>query len=447
VGPNAVSGRWIGHKICSCVLDCAPRICMSLRVSTILSALAIFAAGCASPAVPIVRLGGGGRDVLLPISTSTIEGRVPRAATLEGLLRQNQVERDVASSAVEAVRGIFNPRSLKADRSYRLVRTLDGLFREFQYQIDAGSFLRIAFKDHHADGEPQFDVAVEPYPRQVELAAITAEISQAHSSLIGALDAVGGNVQLALSLADIFGGEVDFNSELQRGDRVTVLFERIMRDGQFAGYGDIQGAILENGKRHLTGVRFLGPNGKSAWYDEQGRSLKREFLKSPLPFEPHITSNFSLHRLHPIFGSVRAHLGVDYAAPIGTAVVAVAAGSVEIAAWSGEAGRMVTVKHASGYETSYLHLSAFGPGIHPGAHVTQGQLLGRVGMTGAATGPHLDYRIKKNGIHVNPSVELSRMPPGVPIDSEAMPAFLQERRRVFGTLDQLLGAKAAKTDQ
>jgi len=414
---------------------------MRLRALTILCALAVFSARCSSPSARIVAVAEGGRDVLLPISTSTFEGRVPRAATLEGLLRQNQVERDVASSAVEAVRGIFNPKSLKADRSYRLVRTLDGLFREFQYQIDAERFLRIAFKDHRTEGEPQFDVAVVPYPRQVELEAITAEISQEHSSLIGALDAIGENVQLALSLADIFSGEVDFNSELQRGDRVTVLFERIMRDGQFAGYGDIQGAILENGKRRLTGVRFLGANGKAAWYDEQGRSLKREFLKSPLPFEPHITSNFSMHRLHPIFGSVRAHLGVDYAAPIGTAVIAVAAGTVELAAWSGEAGRMVTVKHASGYETSYLHLSAFGPGIHPGAHVTQGQLLGRVGMTGAATGPHLDYRIKKNGIHVNPSVELSRMPPGVPIDAEVMPAFLLERQRVFGALDQFLTDK------
>ena len=399
--------------------------------------LALFAAGCSAPAGRIVS--ERRQDVRLPISTRTFEGRVPRAATLESLLRQNQVQGDVAASAVAAVRGIFNPKNLKADGSYRLVRTLDGLFREFQYQIDAERFLRIVFTDRRNDGEPQFDVAVVPYPKQVEVDAITAEISKEHSSLIGALDAIGENVQLALSLADIFGGEVDFNSELQRGDRVTVLFERIMRDGQFAGYGDIQGAILENGKRRLTGVRFVGANGKPAWYDEQGRSLKREFLKSPLPFEPRITSNFSLHRLHPISGSVRPHLGVDYAAPIGTAVIAVAAGTVETAAWSGEAGRMVAVKHAGGYETLYLHLSAFGPGIRAGAHVAQGQLLGRVGMTGAATGPHLDYRVKRNGIHVNPSLERSRMPPGEPIGSGSMPAYMKERDRVFGSLDQLLG--------
>jgi len=412
---------------------------MSLRVSIFVSVLALFAAGCSSPAGQV--MAARSRDVLLPLTTNTIVGRVPRAATLESLLRQNQVQSDVASSAVDAVRGIFNPKNLKADRSYRLVRTLDGLFREFQYQIDAERFLRIAFKEKRAEGEPQFDVAVVPYPKTLEVDAITAEISKEHSSLTGALDAIGENVQLALSLADMFGGEVDFNTELQRGDRVTVLFERIMRDGQFAGYGDIQGATLENGKRHLTGVRFVGANGKPAWYDEHGRSLKREFLKSPLPFEPRITSNFSLHRLHPIFGNVRAHLGVDYAAPTGTPVIAVAAGTVESAAWSGEAGQMVVVRHTGGYETQYLHLSAFGQGIHPGAHVAQGQVLGRVGMTGAATGPHLDYRVKRNGIHVNPTLERNRMPAGEPISASAMPAFLQERDRVFGSLDQRLTTK------
>jgi murein DD-endopeptidase MepM/ murein hydrolase activator NlpD len=406
---------------------------------TALCVLAFVAAGCSRSAGPIVT--GHAGDVLLPLDTSTIVGRVPRAATLEGLLRQNQVQGDVASSMVGAVRGIFDPKHLKADRSYRLVRTLDGLFREFQYQIDTERFLRIAFKNRLTAGEPQFDVTVVPYPKQVEVEAISAEISKDHPSLIGALNAVGGGIQLALSLAEMFSGEVDFNTELQRGDRVTVLFERVVRDGQPATYGDIQGAILETGHRRLTGVRFVGADGKPAWYDEEGLSLKREFLKSPLPFEPRITSAFSMHRLHPISGDVRAHLGVDYAAPIGTAVIAVAAGTVETAGWSGDAGRMVAVKHASGYETMYLHLSALGPGIHPGAHVAQGQLLGRVGMTGAATGPHLDYRIKRNGIHVNPTLERSRMPPGEPIGAETMPAFTQERDRVFGSLDQLLATK------
>jgi murein DD-endopeptidase MepM/ murein hydrolase activator NlpD len=182
-----------------------------------------------------------------------------------------------------------------------------------------------------------------------------------------------------------------------------------MRDGQFAGYGDIQGAILETGKRRLTGVRFLGRTASRLCATSRaGRSS--EFLKSPLSSAHR---RFSLPAAPDFRQRARASGGI-YAAPTGTPV-SIAAGTVETAGWNGEAGRMVTVRHAGGYETQYLHLSALGPGIQPGARVAQGQLLGRVGMTGSATGPHLDYRIKRNGIHVNPTLERSRMRPGEPI--------------------------------
>jgi murein DD-endopeptidase MepM/ murein hydrolase activator NlpD len=401
-------------------------------LAALLVTTAAFAGGCgrSAPALnPTVR-----HDIALPIDTSIVSGRVPRNATLESLLKQNAVEPDLAASMAGAAGAVFNPRSLRADRSYRLVKTLDGLFREFQYQIDAERFLRVVFRDRSHDGEPQFDVAVLPYPKSISVDAVTAEITRDRSSLVGAFDAIGENLSLPLELAGIFGGEVDFNSDLQPGDRVSVLFERVMRDGEPAGYGAVQGAVLENAGRRLTAVRFTDSEGKPAWYDEQGRSLKRQFLKSPLPFEPRITSRFSVRRLHPIFGQYRAHLGVDYAAPVGTPVVAAAAGIVTVADWSGDAGRMVAVRHAGGYETAYLHLSSFAPGIRAGTHVAQGQLLGRVGATGAATGPLLDYRIKKNGVNVNPVVELSKMPPGEPIAPAFAGAFEHERDRVLGAL-------------
>ena len=176
----------------------------------------------------------------------------------------------------------------------------------------------------------------------------------------------------------------------------------------------------------MTAVRD-DADGKPAWYDEQGRSLKRQFLKSPLPFEPRITSGFSSARLHPVYGDVRPHLGVDYGAPAGTAVMAVAAGVVESADWAGEAGRMVMMRHTGGYETLYLHLSAFASGASRRRARRAGALIGRVGMTGAATGPHLDYRIKKNGMYVNPIVELSRMPAGRSDCSGRAAAFRETR--------------------
>jgi len=398
-------------------------------------ALLAGASACVSPAPP--RGGVIGADIRLPIDTSIIRGRVPRNITFEGLLRQNAVQAEVAASMAGAARNVFDPRRLKADRSYRLVKTLDGLFREFQYEIDAERLLRIVFRDRGNDGQPEFDATVVPRPKEVVLDTAEAEITREHPSLVGAFEAAGENLQLPLELAAVFGGEVDFNSELQRGDKIDVLFQRVTSDGEPAGYGDVQAAVLATGGRRLTAIRFMGADGKAAWYDDRGRSMTRQFLKSPLPFEPRITSRFSMHRLHPIYGTERAHLGVDYAAPVGTSVVSAAAGTVIAADWRGEAGRMVTIRHGGGYETSYLHLSAFAPGIHAGVHVAQGQLIGRVGATGAATGPHLDYRIKKNGVHVNPQLELSRMPPGDPIAASAMPAFVKARDAALHDLEAL----------
>jgi murein DD-endopeptidase MepM/ murein hydrolase activator NlpD len=223
-----------------------------------------------------------------------------------------------------------------------------------------------------------------------------------------------------------------------------VSFERVVRDGQFAGYGDVLAATLHNQGRTLTAIRYPGPDGKPAWYDEHGRSLKRQFLRSPLPFDPQITSGFSQSRLHPIYGDYRAHLGVDYAAPYGTAVIAVAAGVVEVAEMAGDAGRMIQLRHAGGYETAYLHLSAFAPGIQPGVHVEQGQVIGRVGQSGAATGPHLDFRFKKDGVYVNPVLEARKLPPGEPIARDVFDAFARQRDRVFAGLRTRLAELAAR---
>jgi murein DD-endopeptidase MepM/ murein hydrolase activator NlpD len=383
-------------------------------------------------------------DVSLARDSRETSGRVPANATLEMLLRQNDVSADLAGSVIAAVRKVFNPRDLRAGETYRFTRTLDGLLREFRYPIDPDRFLRVVFHTSAAEGESPFDVEVVPVPKTVELAGIDASISRDHSSIVGAFDAYGENVQLALKLAEIFGGEVDFNSDLQPGDRIQVLFERVTREGGPSSYGDVKAAVLSTGGRDITAIAFADPDGKVSYYDEQGRSLKRQFLHSPLPFEPRVTSRFSYRRVNPVYGDVRAHLGVDYGAPVGTAVMAVASGVVESAGWAGDAGRLIKLRHSGGYETEYLHLSAFAPGIRAGAHVEQGQLIGRVGMTGAATGPHLDYRILKNGVHVNPLLELSRMPPGEPLRGADLDRFSADRVTVLAQLrDQVAAFDAA----
>jgi len=382
-------------------------------------------------------------DVLLARDSQDTTGRVPANATLESLLRQNNVSADLTASVITSVRRVFNPRDLRAGETYVFRRTLDGLLREFRYPIDPDRLLRVVFKARPSSGQPTVDVDVVAVPRTIELAAVDASITKVHSSLVGAFDASGENVLLALALAEIFGGEVDFNSDLQPGDRIQVLFERVYREGQAPGYGDLKAAVLRTGGKEITAIPYRDRDGKIAWYDAEGRSLKRQFLKSPLPFEPRVTSRFSYRRVNPVHGDVRPHLGVDYGAPVGTAVMAVASGVVESAGWAGEAGRLIKLRHAGGYETEYLHLSAFAPGIRVGGRVEQGQLIGRVGMTGSATGPHLDYRILKNSTHVNPLVELSRMPPGVPIAADALPAFMQDRDAALGQLRERVDAQAA----
>jgi murein DD-endopeptidase MepM/ murein hydrolase activator NlpD len=373
------------------------------------------------------------RDVRLATEIEKIEARVPRSATLDSLLRDNRLQGQLVTAAVEAATAVFNPRLLRADRPYRLVRSLDGLLREFEYQIDADRFLRIVNSDRTRPGA--LDAQVLPYDKHVDLATIDARIDADHPSLIAAMDEAGENIQLAMALADIFGGEVDFQSELQQGDNFRVLFEKVSHDGQFSGYGSILGASISvDGRRHEA-FRWLDPaSGKPGYYDAGGRSLHRFFLKSPLKFEPRITSRFSLHRLHPIDQVYKAHLGVDYAAPTGASVVAVAGGVVLSAGASGAGGNMVHLKHAEGFETYYLHLSAFGPGIHAGARVQQNQLIGRVGATGAATGPHLDYRLKKNGTFVNPIAVHSRQAPGEPIPAAQLAAFGVARDRALSNL-------------
>jgi murein DD-endopeptidase MepM/ murein hydrolase activator NlpD len=380
---------------------------------------------------------------VLAREVNAVDGRVPRNATLETILRQHEYPAEFTAALVDAMRGVFNPKELRAEQAYRLTRSLDGLFREFTYQIDTDRLLRVVARAPSADGAagdpaaravPAFDVVVVSLPKEVELDTLSAAITRASPSLVGALDAAGETVQLALGLAEIFGGEIDFNSDLQPGDRIDVLFERYKRDGEFIGYGDIKAAVLVNEDRKITAVGYPDADGRPAWYDADGRSLRRQFLQSPLPFDPRVTSRFSYRRLHPVHGTMRAHLGVDYGAPAGTRVNAVASGVVELAGWAGEGGRVVRLRHAGGYQTAYLHLSAIAPGIRPGARVEQGAAIGRVGSSGTATGPHLDYRIIRNGTYVNPLVELKKMPKGDPIAPGAREAFLRERDAVLARL-------------
>ena len=380
------------------------------------------------------------RDIALAPDTETIEARVARNATLEAIFRAARLRDDVAQAAIEAVRGAFRPRELlRAEQSYRLVRTLDGLLRRFEYQIDADRFLRVLCPD--STQPVRFDVTIVEYQKTTELMAVRADIDAEHPSLVAAIDATGERVQLAIALAEIFSGDVDFESDLQPGDSVELLYEKVFREGQFAYYGNVVAARLLNDGRDLQAYRFV-QGGRAGYFDDRGRSLRRFFLRSPLRFEPRITSRFSYRRLHPVFGRYRAHLGVDYGAPVGAAVQAVASGSVVSAGYNGGAGLMVHLRHSNGFESMYLHLSSVPKGMRRGAHVDQGQLIGRVGATGTATGPHLDYRLKRNGAYLNPLTVHRKLPPGEPITAAVRASFDAERERLARQMSTTLLARS-----
>ncbi|MCX6537638.1 MAG: M23 family metallopeptidase [Acidobacteria bacterium] len=398
-----------------------PRLLVLALVSSAL--MLAGAAGCAKETGPPRGLAAAA-DILLSPDTEEIADSVPQATTLAKLFR-TYLPPDRAEAAVRLVSLQFNPRKLRANQRFTLTRTLDGWLRGFDYEIDLDRRLRVAPATPEAPRELVADIV--EYKRQEATAAIAGRIDKQTPSLFEAMHAVGETDDLSIELAAIFSGEVDFNSGIQPGDQFRVAVHKVTRETGTASYGAVFAAEFVNEGRHLKAFRFTHPDGTVGYYDENGRSLKRFMLWSPLKFEPRVTSGFSYNRMHPVLNIARAHLGVDFAAPIGAPVVSVANGVVTQAGFSGEAGRLVAVRHSSGYETMYLHLSSIA--VRAGQHVSQGDLVGRVGASGLATGPHLDYRIRKNGAYVNPLVERRRMPPGEPIAPALLVAFQAERDR------------------
>ncbi len=263
----------------------------------------------------------------------------------------------------------------------------------------------------------------------VRIEAVGGEVRR---SLFEAVEAMGESPQLVLELVEIFSSDFDFTADTRSGDRFRLLVQKRYAGEQFVDYGQVLVAQYLSDGRILTGVGFEPAGGRPAYYDLDGRSLKKSFLKSPLEFT-RITSGFTYARPHPILGGVRPHLAVDYAAPVGTPVRAVADGTVTAAGWNGGNGIQVQLRHHAGYETVYNHLARLGPGVRAGARVTQRQVIGYVGSTGLSTGPHLDYRVAKNGRFVNPLSE--KFIPGQPLDGAEHGRFLKEARALVRRLE------------
>ncbi len=340
-----------------------------------------------------------------------LKGTIARNATLArvlaGTLPPERVDR-----LVRAARPVYDLARVSVGHPFDLTLTSDGLVSVFTYGVDELRTLRVA-----REGD---DLKAQLLTRRydVETARIEGSIT---SSLFAAITDTGESDQLALDLADIFAWDVDFNTEIQRGDSFRVAVEKMSLDGTFRQYGRILAAEFTRGSRVLKAVRYEGERG-AGYYAPDGTPLRKAFLRSPLKFT-RISSGFTSARFHPILGRYTAHFGIDYAAPVGTPVHAAGDGVVALAGWSGGFGNTIHLRHPNGYETLYGHLSRIF--VHGGQRVSQGDAIGAVGTTGLSTGPHLDYRMMRGGTYLNPLT--IPIPPAEPVAKAERPEFERVR--------------------
>ncbi|MGA1862936.1 peptidoglycan DD-metalloendopeptidase family protein [Deferribacter thermophilus] len=259
---------------------------------------------------------------------------------------------------------------------------------------------------------------------------VTVVSGEIEDSLFGAVVKTGEDEILAVRLAEIFEWEIDFFKDIRKGDEFYVVVEKLFCKGKFIGYGKILGADFVNKGRHIRALYYENKYTKG-YFTPEGESLKKGFLKAPLKFG-RITSTFKYRRLHPVLKVYRPHYGVDYAAPIGTPIHATADGRVVAKSYSKSNGYYVKIKHNNGYYTYYLHMSKFKKGLKVGSYVRQGDVIGYVGMTGYASGPHVDYRIKKNGRWINP---LHFKSPSKKLSKNMIADFLAKTNYVASLLD------------
>jgi murein DD-endopeptidase MepM/ murein hydrolase activator NlpD len=289
----------------------------------------------------------------------------------------------------------------------------------------------------HRDAAGALVAFAEPIP--VEFRQVVVE-GTVESSLYEAMSARGEAPALTLAMVDLFSWDVDFLTEPQPGDRFRVVVEKRHVDGKFVGYGDIIGAeyAFATGTRRHRAFRYRSEAGVVGYYTENGTAVEKAFLKSPIKFAS-ITSRYGMRR-HPVLKYARAHRGVDYGAPRGTAVWSVGEGVVAFAGRAGGYGNVVYVRHRNGLETRYAHLQGFGPGVRTGARLGQKAVVGFVGSTGLSTGPHLHFEVLRNGHHTNPLTMAA--PPAPPIPEAELPRFFEAVTSVVAAIERPSAATA-----
>ena len=351
----------------------------------------------------------------------TLEITVGRNDTLEAIFQRE----DLSLADLAAIRSLPGLRN-DLDRVHRGESLT--LVREGEKVLELTSRLSLAQSLDVTRSASGFEAHLIAIPLETRTRTLSAKIDH---SLFEAMAAAGGHDSTTLARADIFAWDIDFVNEIQPGDTFTVTYDEVYDHGKYAEDGPILAARFINEGHEYVAVRYVTPDGHAGYYTPDGRNLRKAFLRAPLKFT-RVSSPFSLHRRHPILNLIRAHKGIDFAAPIGTPVWAAGDGRVIFEGRKGGYGNVVVLDHAHGITTVYGHLSRFAHGLHIGDRVSQGNVIAFVGMTGLATGPHLHYEFRVNGVYKNP--QTVSLPDAVPIDGTLRVDFLAKTGPLLGSL-------------
>ena len=361
-----------------------------------------------------------------PDSLEMVEGKVKNGQFFSTLLHSLGMSQQEAYNLTEACDSVFDVRSLRIGNSYQAYYD-SSVLEYLVYERDRAS--NIVF-----DCCPPYGAWVYEKPVTVESRYADVTIN---TSLWNDMLAADVSPLLIVSLSDIYAWTIDFFA-LQKGDRFRVLYDERVCDGEVIAVDTVRYAVFSHGGQELPMIMFDQKDGGNIWWNEKGESMRKAFLKAPLQFS-RVSSGFSYARKHPVTRKVQPHTGVDYAAPKGTPVMTIGDGVVTSVKYEGAGGNTVRIRHNSVYSTAYLHLSKYAKGLKAGQRVRQGEVIGYVGSTGRSTGPHLDFRVWKNGTPINPLKMDS--PPAEPIKDSNRPAFEAASLRCRAQVDTIQGHK------
>jgi murein DD-endopeptidase MepM/ murein hydrolase activator NlpD len=391
------------------------------------------AATTAPPPAPVAAVQAGSPVIAQQAGVgSTIQVIVGRNDTLDAIFRRMALDTaDLA--AIRQLPGIRQSLDfLKPGDAIKLTHA-DGEIRELTRKVSETQTLKVVRKD---DG---FAAKMIDNPVQTRIRTATAAID---SSLFQAAEAADISDIVALKLANVFAWDIDFVLDIREGDRFTAVYEQIYQDGKYLRDGEVLAAEFVNNGKVYRAVRFVTDSGSASYYTPEGLPMRKAFLRAPVEFT-RVSSVFNPHRMHPILNLIRGHMGTDYAAPTGTPVHAAGDGRVSFAGRRGGYGNALVLAHSNSVSTLYGHMSRFAKNMRVGTHVQQGEIIGYVGMTGLATGPHLHYEYLVNGVHQNP--QTVHLPGAEPLRAETLQKFRNLTAPLLGDLSPVPAAATAAT--